>query len=266
MRWDESHQSPNLEDRRGDRPQGAGFGGGGWLLFSLFSRFGWKGLLIGGAILGLFYGVQSFQTKEPAQRPAAENTLVKFTGFVFDDVQSYWAQARPGYTPAKVVVYTGSTPTRCGYGSAAVGPFYCPLDQKVYLDMSFYRQMREQLGAPGDFAQAYVIAHEVGHHVQNLAGKLGTKGSEGKASSVATELQADCLAGVWAHSAEKRGLLEVGDLDEALGAAAAVGDDTLQRKQSGTVRPESFTHGSAAQRKAAVSRGYRTGDPAACVF
>jgi hypothetical protein len=263
MRWDESHESPNLEDRRGERPQGAGVGGGGfYLLWALFSRFGWKGLLVGGAVLGLFYGVQHFQQPEPGPRPAAEDKLVRFTGFVFDDAQAYWDKSVRGYQPAKVVVYSGSTPTRCGYGSAAVGPFYCPLDQKVYLDMSFYRQMREQLGAPGDFAQAYVIAHEVGHHVQRLTGRLG----EGGKSSVGVELQADCYSGVWAHSARKRGLLEVGDIDEALRAAAAVGDDTLQRKQTGTVRPETFTHGSSAQRKAAFTRGYRTGDPAACTF
>ncbi len=266
MRWDESHESPNLEDRRGERPQGAGFGGAG-LLFSLFARFGWKGLLVGGAVLGLFYGVQTCEStgeqgRPAASRPAAENTLVKFIGFVFDDAQGYWQKSMPQtFEPAKLVVFTGSTPTRCGYGSAAVGPFYCPIDEKVYIDVSFYRQLKDQLGAPGDFAQAYVIAHELGHHVQRLSGKLD---SQGRSGSVATELQADCLAGVWARSAEKRGLLEVGDLDEALRAAAAIGDDVLQQRQTGHVRPESFTHGSAAQRKAAVQRGYASGQASAC--
>jgi predicted metalloprotease len=254
MRWDESHQSPNVEDRRGQAP--ARRGGGAGLLFWLFTRFGWPGLLIGGVALAvMYYGQGSPKQAQDAPRPAEENRLLRFVGFVFDDAQSHWQANARGYRPARLVAFTGATETGCGYGSAAVGPFYCPLDEKVYIDLSFYRALRERMGAPGDFAQAYVIAHEVGHHLQKLSGRLETRGR----SSVATELQADCFAGAWARSAQKRALLEVGDIDEAMGAAAAVGDDTLQRQRSGQVRPETFTHGSAAQRQAAFTRGLEGG-------
>jgi predicted metalloprotease len=158
-------------------------------------------------------------------------------------------------------LFSDSTPSACGSGSAAVGPFYCPVDRKVYLDLTFFRELARRFGAPGDFAQAYVIAHEVGHHVQNLVGVLQNGG--GNAQSVRQELQADCLAGVWGHSASTR-VLEGGDLEEALNAASAIGDDTLQRRSSGHVMPESFTHGSSADRVASFKRGFDGGDLRSC--
>jgi uncharacterized protein len=189
-----------------------------------------------------------------------ENQLARFVAFVFDDVQSTWtkeiAARNARYVPAKLVLYDRATPSACGTGSAAAGPFYCPLDRKVYIDLSFYRALSKRLGAPGDFAQAYVIAHEVGHHVQNLLGKLPQELGSG---SVPVELQADCLSGAWARSAQERDLLEPGDIDEALTAAAAVGDDKLQEQAGQVVRPESFTHGSAAQRSAAFKSGLKGG-------
>jgi predicted metalloprotease len=156
------------------------------------------------------------------------------------------------------VLFRNAIASACGTATEAVGPFYCQLDRKVYIDLAFYDELRRRFGAPGDFAQAYVIAHELGHHVQNLKGLLG----RGEVSSVKIELQADCLAGAWAKSADARGLVEVGDLDEALNAAAQIGDDTIQRKTSGRVQPETFTHGSAAQRSGAFRQGYQGGAPA----
>lgn len=276
MKWDPSHESGDLEDRRGESAPSRGGVGGLGLLFSLFARFGWPGLAVGGVILAVSYGANTCggdndapPSRGPTQttsssssqqrRPAEEDKLVKFVAFVFDDAQNFWRQTAQGYSSAKLVAFTGATRTGCGYGDAAVGPFYCPLDQKVYIDVGFYRVLKDKLGAPGDFAQAYVIAHEVGHHVQRLTGVL----REDKGSSVQIELQADCLAGAWAQSAEKRELLEVGDLDEAMRAAASVGDDEIQRKQTGRVRPETFTHGSAADRQNAFQRGLR-GGAAAC--
>jgi predicted metalloprotease len=161
-----------------------------------------------------------------------------------------------------MVLFRRGIRSGCGTATTAVGPFYCPNDHKVYIDLSFYDELRARFGAPGDFAQAYVIAHEVGHHVQNLRDKLGG-GSRRPNDQIAVELQADCLAGAWGRDAERRGLLEMGDVDEALNAAAAIGDDTLQKKAQGYVQPESWTHGSSAQRKAAFDKGYR-GGPQAC--
>jgi hypothetical protein len=162
-------------------------------------------------------------------------------------------------------LFTGRVDSACGLASAAVGPFYCPSDSKVYIDLRFYEELRRKFGAPGDFAQAYVIAHEIGHHVQNLRGELSGSNKAGdQGGAVRTELQADCYAGVWAHDAQIREVLEVGDVEEALGAAAAIGDDTLQRRSEGTVRPESWTHGSAEQRVRWFERGLSAGDIAAC--
>ncbi|HET7500261.1 MAG TPA: neutral zinc metallopeptidase, partial [Kofleriaceae bacterium] len=181
-----------------------------------------------------------------------------FVGFVLDDVQNTWRKELPGYRDARLVLFREAISSACGTATAAVGPFYCQLDHKVYIDLTFYEQLRRQFGAPGDFAQAYVIAHELGHHVQNLEGLLG----KGEVSSVQVELQADCLAGAWAKSADARGLVEVGDVDEALHAASQIGDDTIQRKTRGRVQPETFTHGSAAQRSGAFRKGYEGGGPA----
>jgi hypothetical protein len=195
--------------------------------------------------------------------------MVSFVSFVLDDAQATWttqfAERGGRYEPARLVLFTERVESACGLSSAAVGPFYCPRDRKVYIDLGFYEALRRSLGAPGDFAQAYVIAHEIGHHVQNLRGTLeaGSQAGAGKAS-VRTELQADCFAGVWAHSTKQRELLEQGDLQEAMRAAEAIGDDALQQQSSGTVRPESWTHGSSAQRIRWFQRGYETGSVDAC--
>ncbi|HEX8109756.1 MAG TPA: neutral zinc metallopeptidase, partial [Kofleriaceae bacterium] len=189
----------------------------------------------------------------------ADSDLTHFVGFVLDDVNRTWADQLPGYQDTRLVLFRNAIRSACGTATTAVGPFYCPLDHKVYIDLAFYDELRRRFGAPGDFAQAYVIAHEVGHHVQNLHGLLG----RGEVSSVPIELQADCLAGAWARSADTRGLVEVGDVDEALNAASQIGDDTIQRKATGHVQPETFTHGTAAQRSSSFRRGYQ-GGPAAC--
>jgi predicted metalloprotease len=238
-------------------------------IFALLSRFGWKGLLIGIVVIGLMFGTNlcslgggSNPTRSQSVSDTsntAENELLHFAGFVFDDVQSTWRSAEPNYENAKIVVFRGAVDSACGTTSSAVGPFYCPLDHKVYLDLGFYTELDRKFGAPGDFAQAYVIAHEVGHHIQNLHGVLNNNDD-----SVATELQADCLAGVWAASASKRNLVEIGDVEEALNAAAAIGDDTLQRKSQGYVQPETWTHGSSRQRVAAFTKGKNGGTASAC--
>jgi predicted metalloprotease len=269
MRWDPSHESSDIEDRRSESGR-AGFGGGGIPLgglLALGSRFGWKGILIALLVAGAIGYGGLCTGGEPADRasvatspstPTADDQLVKFVGFVLDDVQQTWASEMPRYQRAHLVLFRDSIDSACGSASAAVGPFYCPLDRKVYIDLSFYELLRRRFGAPGDFAQAYVIAHEVGHHVQNLHGLLG----RGEVSSIATELQADCLAGAWARDAQRRNLLEVGDVDEALNAAAQIGDDTIQRKTQGRVQPETWTHGSAAQRSSSFKKGLEGGAPA----
>jgi uncharacterized protein len=264
MRWDRGHDSPNIEDRRGEG--GVRLGGSGfpvWGLFALAGRFGWKGILValivvagvvyGGDMCGGGGGVQPAMSPRPTDPVQDEQS--RFVGFVLDDVQDTWRKELPGYQNSKLVLFRNAVGSACGTATAAVGPFYCPLDRKVYIDLAFYEQLRRRFGAPGDFAQAYVIAHELGHHVQNLRGLLG----RGEVSSVKVELQADCLAGAWARSADTRGLVEIGDLDEALNAAAQIGDDTIQRKTRGHVQPETFTHGSAAQRSSALRRGYQGG-------
>jgi predicted metalloprotease len=244
--------------------------GGGNLfgIFALLSRFGWKGILIGLVVVGLMFGGTNLcsmggspmrsQSVSDTKSPAEEE-LLHFAGFVFDDAQATWRSSEPDYENAKIVVFRGAVDSACGTTSSAVGPFYCPLDHKVYLDLGFYTELDRKFGAPGDFAQAYVIAHEVGHHIQNLHGVL-----DNNDDSVATELQADCLAGVWAASASKRNLLELGDTEEALNAAAAIGDDTLQKKTQGYVQPESFTHGSSRQRVAAFTKGKTGGTASSC--
>src|SRR5215471_15018703 len=269
MRWDRNYTSSETDDRRGE--EGAGVGGGGgvplWGVLRLFSLFGWKGILVGliiaGVVMarGVFTGGGGDQhvSHRPVSSSPQEDELVHFVEFVFDDVQTTWRKQIPGYRDARMVLFRRAIQSACGTASTAVGPFYCPLDHKVYIDLSFYDELRRRFGAPGDFAQAYVIAHEVGHHVQNLRGLLG----RGEVSSVPIELQADCLAGAWARSADARGLVEVGDVDEALHAAAQIGDDTIQRKATGHVQPETFTHGSAAERSGSFRRGYQ-GGAAAC--
>jgi len=200
-----------------------------------------------------------------------ERDLRDFSEYVFDSAQATWAETFPGYRDAKLFLYRDAVDTGCGSATSAVGPFYCPADQRVYLDLSFYGDMERRLGAPGDFAWAYVIAHEVGHHVKTLRGtsdevrRLQQEQPEAaNALSVRQELQADCYAGVWAHSVYETGELEPGDVDEAIAASEAVGDDRLQRRARGDVDPDSFTHGSSAQRARWFRAGQETGQPAAC--
>jgi len=219
------------------------------------------------------------QAQAPADsslgRSDLNDPLGKFVDAVGDDVQLTWRDTfrRSGdpYRFADIVLYTGRTQTGCGIGSADTGPFYCPADQRVYLDGSFFDELRRRFGAPGDFADAYVIAHELGHHVQDLLGiedyvqrQTRAHPSEANQLSVRLELQADCLAGVWAHSADQRGILQAGDLEEGLRAAAAVGDDTLQKEATGRVDRETFTHGTSAQRESWLRRGFDSGSPDAC--
>jgi hypothetical protein len=200
----------------------------------------------------------------------------RFVAVVLGDTEKTWntlfQQLGRDYQEPRLVLFTGATPTACGTGQAAMGPFYCPLDQRVYIDLAFYQQLRERFRAPGDFAQAYVIAHEVGHHVQNQLGIMQKMDAYRKrlsetqynALSVRLELQADCFAGVWAHHANNRQLLEAGDVDEAMNAASAIGDDTIQRRTQGRIVPESFTHGSSEQRKRWFMTGMKTGQISAC--
>jgi predicted metalloprotease len=215
------------------------------------------------------------QQPGPVQSTPEEEKQVDFVSFVLDDVQDTWAKvfAREGqtYQPARLVLFRDATDTGCGFGQAATGPFYCPSDQRVYIDLGFYDELQRRFGAPGDFAQAYVLAHEIGHHVQHL---LGTDAEVQRLSrddpraqnplSVRLELQADCYAGVWANSTAQRDLLEQGDVEEGLNAAAAVGDDRLQRMSSGRVNPDAFTHGSSQQRAAWFRRGYQSGAVGSC--
>jgi uncharacterized protein len=282
MRWDDSHESPDVIDRRGDAPVRGGLGGGnpaGLLnlaLFLLTKPHGWVIVLIGGALYlarglllspGATHGVQG----EPGAsgNRLAETPEMHFVSYVLDDVQASWERkfapmGRP-YRHAKLVLYTDMTRTGCGTGEASTGPFYCPADERVYLDLGFFRELSGRLGARGQFAQAYVVAHEVGHHVQKLLGVNGddsTRGATG--ASVRFELQADCFAGIWARSTQERQLLEAGDIESAIGAAQAVGDDRLQRMATGTVTPERWTHGSSAERARWFQRGVTDGSIAGC--
>ena len=209
-------------------------------------------------------------TRETSQVVQPNDAQARFVGFVLDDAQGFWDAELPkhghAYRHAKLVLFTGRTPTACGLGEAATGPFYCPNDERVYIDLGFFRVLESRLGAHGAFARAYVVAHEIGHHVQKLEGQMTRRGPARGASgnSVRTELQADCYAGVWAHSARARGELDPGDVESALGAASRIGDDVLEREETGVVRPESFTHGTAAQRKRWLARGLESGDMARC--
>lgn len=286
MRWDRGHESPDVIDRRGERGGGVRAGGANVLLalapLLLRSRTGRVVLmvLVAGAIVAGVLGKRGEHAPQVtettgARAGAAAGPEVHFVSFVLDDAQSTWQKifdeaGRP-YRHAKLVLFTDATSTACGYGQAATGPFYCPADERVYIDLGFFHELAQRFGAKGDFAEAYVIAHEIGHHVQKLLGirsSLGPlRGSErhgATSASVRLELQADCLAGVWAHATAKRGLLEAGDVDEALRAASAVGDDRLQEEATGRVTPDSFTHGTAAERARWFERGFRRGEVGAC--
>ncbi|MCO5357854.1 KPN_02809 family neutral zinc metallopeptidase [Acidovorax kalamii] len=286
MKWEGNRESDNVEDRRGDGGGGGGgspvFGGRsigiGTIVIALLG--GWVLGINPLTILGLLSGggpPAHVQQQGPAQRPPADDTMARFVSTVLADTEDVWGQVfRQGggrYQEPRLVLFRGATPTACGTGQAAMGPFYCPADQKVYIDLGFYETLKNRLGAPGDFAQAYVIAHEVGHHVQNQLGISGkvdqmrgrVSKAEYNALSVRLELQADCFAGVWAHHAQNaRQILEQGDVEEAMNAAAKIGDDALQRAQGGAVVPESFTHGTSAQRQRWFHNGLQNGSVKAC--
>ncbi|MDT6962152.1 MULTISPECIES: KPN_02809 family neutral zinc metallopeptidase [unclassified Cupriavidus] len=284
MRLDDEAESQNVEDRRG-----GGFGGGGFPL-------GGKSIGIGTIVIALaasyFFGIdpmlilggasnvqQQPAPSSQAQRAPATDELTVFTRKVLGNTERTWSHIfetdlNRRYAAPTLVLFSGATPTACGTGQSAMGPFYCPADQKVYIDLSFYNELRQRFGASGDFAQAYVIAHEVGHHIQNLLGVSGKvdaarrRMGEAQANqlSVRMELQADCLAGVWAATAQKMNqqLLEPGDIEEGLKAAAAIGDDRLQRQSQGYVVPEAFTHGSSEQRVRWLRQGLTSGDIRKC--
>lgn len=284
MKWTPGGESQDIEDRR-DQDGG---GGGGF-------QFGGMHLGIGGALILLVLSLvfkQNFfallggggggspdapVVRQPDRaRDQQEQPLVEFVSFVLDDTQKTWEQILPEqagkpYRHAKLVLFRNYTQSGCGGAESATGPFYCPQDEKVYIDLGFYDELRQRFGAPGQFAQAYVLAHEIGHHVQKIVGtearvrqlEQGNRRMD-NALSVKVELQADCYAGVWAHSTQERNLLERGDIQSALGAAAAVGDDRLQRMSTGHVAPDSFTHGTSAQRMHWFQQGFDSGSIAAC--
>jgi uncharacterized protein len=276
MRWTPGGKSRNIEDRRG-QSSGAmkiGGGAGGIVLLVLALIFGGDVLNPGGGGAGT--AVQPGGGSGEIQETPAERELVEFVSFVLDDAQEVWTRILPQssnneYRDATLVLFRGSTRSGCGVGQAAMGPFYCPLDEKVYIDLSFFEDLRRRFGAPGDFAQAYVIAHEIGHHVQHVLGinqRVRAAQSQNPQAandlSVRTELQADCFAGVWGHSTNQRRLLDASDIEEGLNAAAAIGDDRIAEKSGRVGDPESFTHGTAAQRVAWFRRGLTEGDPRAC--
>ncbi len=288
MKWEGQRQSDNVEDRRGEGGgRGGGFrvGGGrgiglGTIVIALVAGwiFGINPLTLLGVLGGGGGAIEAPSAQQaPAQRPPANDEVAAFVSTVLADTEDIWgAVMKTGgaaYREPKLVLFRGAVGTACGTGQSAMGPFYCPGDQKVYLDLGFFDTLRSRMGAPGDFAQAYVIAHEVGHHVQNQLGITGkVDGMRGRVSaqqmnalSVRVELQADCFAGVWAHHSQKgKGWLDRGDIDEAMNAAAQIGDDMLQRKTQGTVVPESFTHGSSQQRQSWFRRGLESGSVGQC--
>ncbi|MGI9316889.1 MAG: KPN_02809 family neutral zinc metallopeptidase [bacterium] len=277
MRWQKGRRSQNIEDRRGRSGTRRAVAGGG---------IGMVAIAVVALLLGVDPGallqVGGQLTGGPAQQPDAATSQVQdkqkeFVSVVLADTEDTWKpifkQLGRQYQEPKLVIFSGSTDSACGYASAAMGPFYCPGDLKLYIDLNFYSELQNKFGAPGDFAQAYVVAHEVGHHVQTLLGisdqvqnaKRGVNETQRNEIQVRMELQADCLSGVWANHAHRtRNLLEQGDIEEGLRAAAAIGDDTLQRKSRGYVVPESFTHGSAKQRQTWFFRGLESGDINQC--
>jgi uncharacterized protein len=283
MRWTPGGTSDDVEDRR---DEGGGGGGGGFggmhigiggviilFILSLVFRQNFFALLGGG---GASSGGSGAISQPNPARDESEKPLVQFVSFVLDDTQKTWEQVLPQqvgtpYRHVKLVLFRDNTQSGCGGAESATGPFYCPADEKVYIDLGFYDELKRRFGAPGEFAQAYVLAHEVGHHVQKIIGienKIhrlqGQDPGSANQLSVRMELQADCLAGVWAHATQQRGLLEAGDVESALGAAAAVGDDHIQQMTRGRVQPETFTHGSSVQRMSWFRKGLDSGTVAAC--
>ena len=283
MRWEGQRQSDNIEDRRAGGGGGGGFGIGGrgigigtiavallaWGVFGI-NPLTTIGVLSGG-------GSPPAVQQGPAQAPPAGDKGAAFVSTVLASTEDAWsqvfAQANARYQPPRLVLFRGATPTACGTGQSAMGPFYCPGDQKVYLDMNFFDTLSRELGAPGEFARAYVVAHEVGHHVQNLMGLTDKVDSmrgrvsqaQQNALSVRLELQADCFAGIWAHhSQQAKSWLDQGDIESAINAAQQIGDDTLQKRSQGYAGPDSFTHGSSAQRVRWFTQGYKTGNVQSC--
>lgn len=297
MKWRGNRRSSNIEDRRGEQFSGpAGSSGLGLLrlLPAVFRLLGFKGtlFLVAGvfayavftgnvhnllSLIGLQPASQSVTTTQPVQQTAREKQQVEFVSVILADTEDTWSTIFKSmgltYKDPKLVLFRHAVSSACGMAQSAMGPFYCPADQQVYIDLSFYDQLQNQFKAPGDFAQAYVIAHEIGHHVQNLLGisqkvqaaRKGLSGIDSNKLSVKLELQADCFAGIWAnHANQARHLLEAGDIEEGLQAASAVGDDTLQRQASGYVRPDTFTHGTSAQRVKWFRTGLDKGDIELC--
>ena len=298
MRWQDLEESTSVEDRRGSGRSG-GFGGmggfgrtGGFRTRGGIPLRGKTGLAVIIVVLVAgYYGIdltplitgepfpvetQASSASAPYKGTAAEEELAKFSRVALKTTEEVWTEifraSGEKYPYPKLVLYSGSTNTACGYGQAAMGPFYCPADKKIYLDLSFYNDMQKKLGGGGDFALGYVLAHEVGHHVQTLLGineqvqtlqQRVTK-KQANALQVKMELQADCFAGVWGHYMEKRGILESGDLEEALNTATAIGDDRLQKEATGRVVPDSFTHGTSLQRLSWFKKGFKSGNPNVC--
>lgn len=282
MEWQPGGMSGDIEDRRNDPVGGFNFGGGGigcvgFVILLVLS------LVTGRNFLGAFFGggepteqVQQQQQEQTPEQSAAEDRDAHLISFVLDDVQKTWTQifqekGWPPYQHAKLVLFRGATYSGCGTAQASTGPFYCPADQKVYIDLDFWDDLKKFGGSTADFAQAYVLAHELGHHVQNLIGTeekvqrlMQQEPQEQNHLSVDLELQADCYAGVWGHSAQQRGIVQAGDVEAAMSAAAAVGDDHLQRMAGRAVFPEKWTHGSSDQRVSWYKRGFESGDPSAC--
>lgn len=276
MRWKDLNESGNVEDRRGRGFRGGGLplkGGAGVLVLLVVMVAGYYGIdltpLLGDTGAPVSQG-------QPYEATPEEQEMARFSAVALKTTEDAWeqifSQSGSSYSPPKMVLYSGASETACGYGQSAMGPFYCPLDQSVYLDLSFFQDMKERLGGGGDFAQGYVIAHEVGHHVQHLLGvdekvrELQARSSRAQANrlSVSLELQADCYAGVWGHLMQQQGILEAGDLEEALNTARAIGDDRLQRQSGGRVVPDSFTHGTSEQRYTWFKRGFDSGNPQMC--
>lgn len=274
MRWQGRQGSSNVEDRRGMRYGRAGGIGIGTIVLALIAIY------FGQDPSVVLQGVQPSQPtgeQVPYDESPEEAQLREFVSVVLADTEQAWGEifsaAGRTYEQPKLVLFSGAVQSACGFAQAAVGPFYCPGDRKVYIDLSFYQELQSRFGAPGDFAQAYVVAHEVGHHVQtllgisdrNMAARQRASEAEANALSVRQELQADCFAGIWAHNADRsRQLLEQGDIEEGLNAASAIGDDRLQKQSRGYIAPESFTHGSSEQRVRWFKRGLESGDVNSC--
>jgi predicted metalloprotease len=297
MRFGDERESSNFEDVTGRSGGGFGFGGGGGsplgcLIPLVMSRFGLGGVVV--LVIGYFLlssmGVlgggggggggllPTSQQNAPAGKSTLDPNTAHFVRQVLASTEDTWGKLLGGmYQPTTLVAYSQGYPSGCGQAQSAMGPFYCPTDKKIYLDTDFFNELSQRFQAPGDFAQAYVIAHEVGHHVQDLEGTLDqahnaqarASETQGNAIQVKVELQADCYAGVWAANAKDsqgRSVMEPGDFEEGMRAAEAIGDDTLQKQAQGTVVPDSFTHGTSAQRMEALQRGFKSGDPSACRF